>query len=187
MAKRSSDLGPGPQRDPTPLLDPIDDPELIERLARGDAWAKEALYRKYVHTIFGLALRLLGQRADAEDVVQDTFAEALRDVHQVHRRFRRRRLLRVLGLERSEEPALDGFASPAVSAEQRLELRLLAQVLASLPARERMAWSLRFVEGCSLDEVARYCDCSLATAKRRIASAQRVVARHVRIAEVPGV
>lgn len=205
MAKRSSDLGPGPQRDPTPLLDPIDDPELIERLARGDAWAKEALYRKYVHTIFGLALRLLGQRADAEDVVQDTFAEALRDVqqvrdrgalrswlvsvavHQVHRRFRRRRLLRVLGLERSEEPALDAFASPAVSAEQRLELRLLAQALASLPARERMAWSLRFVEGCSLEEVARYCDCSLATAKRRIASAQRVVARHVRVAEVPGV
>ena len=74
-----------------------------------------------------------------------------------------------------------------MSAEQHLELRLLAQMLASLPARERMAWSLRFVEGCSLDEVARYCDCSLATAKRRIASAQRVVARHVRVAEVPGV
>ncbi|HMI91793.1 MAG TPA: RNA polymerase sigma factor [Polyangiales bacterium] len=202
MAKRSSDHGFGPQRDPTPLLEPIDDPELIERLARGDAWAKEALYRKYVHTVFGLALRLLGQRADAEDVVQDTFTEALRDVqqvrdrgalrswllgvavHQVHRRFRRRRLLRVLGLERNDEPALDALAGRAVSAEQRLELRLLAQVLASLPARERMAWSLRFVEGCSLDEAARYCDCSLATIKRRIASAQRAVARHVQVAEV---
>ena len=204
MARRSPDADHGPQRDPTVLLDPIDDGELAERLASGDAWAKEALYRKYVHVVFGLALRLLGQRADAEDVVQDTFAEALRDarqvrnrgalrswlmsvaVHQVHRRFRRRRLLRLLGLDRDEEPALDALASGDTCAEQRLELRLLGQVLAALPANERMAWSLRFVEGCSLDEVARYCDCSLATAKRRIGRAQRSVARHVHIEEVQG-
>jgi RNA polymerase sigma-70 factor (ECF subfamily) len=204
MAKRSADTDLGPQSDPTPLLEPIDDAELVQRLARGDAWAKEALYRKYVHAVFGLALRLSGQRADAEDIVQDTFAEALRDiqqvrdrgalrswlmsvaVHQVHRRFRRRRLLRVLGLDRTDEPAMDALASSDATAEQRLELRLLGQVLAALPVNERLAWSLRYVEGCSLDEVARYCDCSLATAKRRITRAQRGVARHVRIEEVQG-
>jgi RNA polymerase sigma-70 factor (ECF subfamily) len=204
MAKRSADTDCASQSDPTPLLEPIDDVELVARLERGDAWAKEALYRKYVHVIFGLALRLSGQRADAEDIVQDTFAEALRDiaqvrnrgalrswlmsvaVHQVHRRFRRRRLLRVLGLDRGDEPALDALASSDASAEQRLELRLLGQVLGSLPADERLAWSLRYVEGCSLDEVARYCDCSLATAKRRIVRAQSRVARHVEIDEVPG-
>ena len=202
MAKRSADADSGTQRDPTVLLEPIDDAELVLRLASGDAWAKEALYRKYVHTIFGLALRLSGDRADAEDIVQDTFAEALRDVqqvrnrgalrswlvsvavHQVHRRFRRRRLLRVLGLDRNDEAALDALASPDVSAEQRLELRLLGQLLASLPASDRLAWSLRFIEGCSLDEVAQRGDCSLATAKRRIARAQNKIARHVTIAEV---
>jgi RNA polymerase sigma-70 factor (ECF subfamily) len=184
------------------LLEPIEDVELVARLASGDPWAKEALYRKYVHAIFGLALRLSGQRADAEDIVQDTFAEALRDigkvrdggalrswlmsvaVHQVHRRFRRRRLLRMLGLDRHDEAALDALASADLSAEQRLELRLLGQALATLPADHRLAWSLRYVEGCSLEEVARYCDCSLATAKRRIAHAQRGVAGHVRVDEV---
>lgn len=202
MTKRSADTDRGPRSDPTPLLEPIDDVELVARLASGDPWAKEALYRKYVQAIFGLALRLSGHRADAEDIVQDTFAEALRDigkvrdrgalrswlmsvaVHQVHRRFRRRRLLRMLGLDRDDEPALSALASSDVSAEQRLELRLLGQVLATLPADERLAWSLRYVEGCSLDEVARYCDCSLATAKRRIGRAQRGVARHIQIDEV---
>jgi RNA polymerase sigma-70 factor (ECF subfamily) len=202
MAKRSADTDRAPRSDPTPLLEPIDDLELVARLASGDPWAKEALYRKYVQAIFGLALRLAAQREDAEDIVQDTFAEALRDigkvrdrgalrswligiaVHQVHRRFRRRRLLRMLGLDRSDEPGMGALASSDVSAEHRLELRLLGQVLASLPANERLAWSLRYVEGCSLDEVARYCDCSLATAKRRIARAQRGVARHIRIDEV---
>ena len=43
--------------------------------------------------------------------------------------------------------------------------------LDGLPARERVAWTLRHVEGESLEQVALLCDCSLATAKRRIASA----------------
>src|SRR5260221_2351961 len=84
------------------------DDELIERLLRGDQWAKEALYRRYVSSVWGTALYMMGNRADAQDVVQDTFVEAFRDVatlrthtalrpwllrisvHQAHRRFRRR-------------------------------------------------------------------------------------------------
>ena len=50
--------------------------------------------------------------------------------------------------------------------------------LAELPARERAAWLLRHVEGYELAEVARLCECSLATAKRRIAAAERVIARY---------
>jgi RNA polymerase sigma-70 factor (ECF subfamily) len=184
---------------PTPLASSPSDEELAERLVRGDAWAREALYRKYVQAVWGLALRLTGNRADAEDVVQDTFAEALRDirqlndrsavrawlmgvaVHQVHRRFRRRRLLRTLGIETREIASLEHLASRQVSAEVVIELKLLGQVLVALPARERIAWMLRFVEGCSLPEVAQYCSCSLATAKRRIAAAQLRVDQHVEI------
>jgi RNA polymerase sigma-70 factor (ECF subfamily) len=170
------------------------DQELIERLVRGDQWAKEALYRRYVEVVWGTALHMMGNRADAQDVVQDTFIEAFRDVaalrvqaslrswllrisvHQAHRRFRRRSLLRRLGLDRSIDDApLDSLLSPDASQELKLELCLVERALRGAGAVERLAWVLRFVEGHSLDEVAAASDCSLATVKRRLARAQVLV------------
>lgn len=198
--KREGEVGP--QRSEAALLSVPDDAELAERLAHGDPWAREALYRKYVAAVWGLALRLTGDRAEAEDIVQDTFAEALRDaadlrerralrswllsvtVHQAHRRFRRRRLLRTLGLDgRSDAPLLDGLASNDASGDVVLELGLISRVLRSMSADLRIAWMLRYVEGCSLEEVAEYARCSLATAKRRIAAAHARVAVHVELEE----
>jgi RNA polymerase sigma-70 factor, ECF subfamily len=175
-----------------------DDVQLAERLISGDSWAREVLYRKYVEVVWGLALRLVGNRSDAEDVVQDTFIEAFRDVgqlrdraairpwllrvtvHQVHRRFRRRRLLRALGLDRGADlEELASLVAPNLSPELAVELGLVQRLLAQLPAAERIAWCLRAVEGYALEEVARLCDCSLATAKRRISAAQARIGSHV--------
>src|SRR5205814_1951876 len=52
----------------------ISDGDLIRRVARRDAYAFEALYRRYARPVFGLALRRLGDRMNAEDAVQETFA-----------------------------------------------------------------------------------------------------------------
>ncbi|MDF3067353.1 MAG: polymerase sigma factor RpoE [Polyangiaceae bacterium] len=170
------------------------DQELVERLARGDQWAKEALYRRYVKLVWTTALHMVGNRADAQDVVQDTFVEALRDlpalrqhaalrpwllrisVHQAHRRFRRRKLFRRLGLDRSLDDApLEELLHPGATAEQQLELRAVDRALQGASAGERFAWILRYVDGHSLEEVADACGCSLATAKRRLAGAQALV------------
>jgi RNA polymerase sigma-70 factor (ECF subfamily) len=66
----------------------------------------------------------------------------------------------------------------------RAELALLDLALAPLADVDRAAWMLRYVEGYGLEDVARLCRCSLATAKRRIARAQQLVRAHVEIAEV---
>src|SRR5213076_1819651 len=52
----------------------ISDGDLIRRVARRDAYAFEALYRRFARPVFGLALRRLGDRMNAEDAVQETFA-----------------------------------------------------------------------------------------------------------------
>src|SRR4051795_10304389 len=52
----------------------VSDGDLIRRVARRDANAFEALYRRYSRSVFGLALRRLGDRMSAEDAVQETFA-----------------------------------------------------------------------------------------------------------------
>lgn len=178
----------------------LNDEELARRISRGDRWAEEALYRRHIGAVYGRVRRLLGNSADAEDVTQDTFACAfeiwgqLREpaqvkawllqiaVRKVYRRFRKRKLLRALGLDRSvDDLSLADDASTEASGEARAELAVLDRVLKELPVAERLAWMLRHVEGLKLEEVAANCECSLATAKRRIAAAQARVAVHLDI------
>jgi RNA polymerase sigma-70 factor (ECF subfamily) len=180
-----------------------DDAALVARAVRGDRWAEEAIYRRHVHYVAGLALRLSRSRADMEDVVQDAFVTAfehlaaLRDggalrgwlaqitVSKVRRRLRRRRLLGLLGLDDGAADAtLEALAAPGISGEARAELAALDRVLAALPEEQRIAWMIRHVEGAGLDEVAVACACSLATAKRRIAAAEARVRLHVTLKEV---
>ena len=53
-----------------------EDDELVERTRRGEMEAFEALYRRHSPAIFGLALRMLQNRADAEDMLQEIFLQA---------------------------------------------------------------------------------------------------------------
>ena len=56
-------------------LSPIADEQLVEKVANGDASALEALYDRYVRQCFGLALRIVGEPALAEEVVQEVFTK----------------------------------------------------------------------------------------------------------------
>ena len=58
-------------------------------------------------------------------------------------------------------------------------LAAVYRVLDRLPVNQRLAWTLRYVEGEQLERVAELCNCSLATVKRRIKSAHDAVQREV--------
>src|SRR5262245_31600102 len=57
---------------------PVSDGELIQRAGTGDRSALEVLYERYARTVYGLALRRLGDRGRAEDAVQETFVSIWR-------------------------------------------------------------------------------------------------------------
>jgi RNA polymerase sigma-70 factor (ECF subfamily) len=181
-----------------PTADAIGDAELIARAVRGDRWSRDVLYRRHVHYLLAVAIRLLANRNEGEEVVQETFVVgfeqlgSLREpaalrvwlariaVSLVQRRLRRGRLMRLLGLDREPDDAcLEALASPTLRPDDRAELALVDRMLHRMPAKQRIAWMLRRVEGLPLAEVASTCACSLATAKRRIAAADAEVARHV--------
>jgi RNA polymerase sigma-70 factor (ECF subfamily) len=63
----------GPVADPQPS-----DAELLAQLAARDAGALTVLYRRYAPLVYSLALRMLGNRQQAEDVVQDVFLKLWR-------------------------------------------------------------------------------------------------------------
>jgi RNA polymerase sigma-70 factor, ECF subfamily len=175
----------------------LGDEELVRRALGGDRWGREMLYRRHAGTVLAMTTRLLGNRAEAEEIVQDTFLtaferlETLRDpaavggwlgqiaVNLVRRRFRKLRLLRFLGLDRGADDAtLEALADASVPADDRAELALVDRKLRAMKPEVRLAWTLRRVEGLELSEVASMAGCSLATAKRRIAAGDVLVDLH---------
>lgn len=181
---------------PGPLA-PLTDAQLVALAGEDDPVAFEALYRRHAPFALNLAVRLQGNATDVEDIVHDAFLRAhsrlssLRDasvfrawlgsivVRLVRTRLRRQRLMRTLGFVNAGEPVdLDSVASLEAGPEARALLAQVYALLCTMPADERIAWTLRYVERHRLEQVAELADCSLATAKRRIARAQQFLAEH---------
>ena len=150
----------------------------------------DVLFARYGRYVARLAARLLGSGdTDIDDVVQDVFWIASRRLHTivdmvqargwlatvttraVARRLRRRRFRRAF----HASPGAHDVPAPGATAEQRALLARLYEVLETLPTGQRVAWSLRYIEGEPLDMVAAACGCSLATAKRRVSAAKDVI------------
>lgn len=171
---------------------------LVLRTLEGDRWAADALYRRHARDAYRVATLLLGRNAEVDDVVQDAFVQSfdklatLRDrssyggwvvritANLSRSRLRRRGLLRRLGLDRGEEDvSFEQLAAPALSTERRAELARIGGFLRSLPADQRVAWTLRRVEGWPLAEIAEAVDASLATVKRRVTAADEALQQHI--------
>lgn len=173
-----------------------EDEKLVTRARRNDLLAFESLYRRHAGFALNLAVRIQGSATDAEDIVHDAFLKAgerlaeLRDgsafrawlgsivVRLVRTRLRRRRMLCTLGLASLEPIELDAIASPNADPESRVLLAQVYSLLQTLPADNRIAWTLRYVDHHRLEVVASLVGCSLATAKRRILRAQNYLTEH---------
>lgn len=155
----------------------------------------EAAFERYAPYVASIGLRMLGRRDEADDLVQDVFLAAARGLDQVkdphatkawlatvavrtaRKRLRRRRLRMMLSLE--SEVDYGDVADDRASPETRALLCGVYRALDRLPVDERLAWTLRHVEGEKLERVALLCDCSLATVKRRIARAHQTIRKAV--------
>ncbi|MDI1433247.1 MULTISPECIES: RNA polymerase sigma factor [Polyangium] len=195
-AKRPPETSRVPKGRRSALAD-LPDAQLVGLGAEGDVQALEILYRRHAAFAINLATRIEGSPRDVEDIVHDAFLRAferLRDltdraafrgwlgsivVHAVRSRMRRGKLLNLLGLGRASEPVdLDAIASPEASPHVRAQLAQIYALLRTLPSDERIAWTLRCIDGHELEAVAGLTRCSLATVKRRITRAQRFLDEH---------
>ena len=157
----------------------------------GEAWAREALFRRYIRMVFGLVYRLVGRDDETEDLVQECFAQALAHlgslsepqafggwltsvvVRTVHKALRRRVISNRLGLRRQREPLdVESLLSRSAPADVLAELRGVYRILEGLAPRVRVALVLRRVEGMTQDEVAGAMGVSVSTAKRLIVEAE---------------
>jgi RNA polymerase sigma-70 factor (ECF subfamily) len=172
----------------------LDDYALVSGIRRGDPAAATAFFAQYRVLVERTLVRILGFDSELADAVQETFIRALassqllRDpqalpswmiriaVFTATDLLRHRRRRRWLELFAEPQEASGACQNEVCEGEPDMELRLALRaahtVLASLPAHERVAFSLRRMEGMELKEVASACGCSLATIKRRLVRAE---------------
>ena len=154
------------------------DPALVDRVLRGERDAFRYLVERHSLSVFQLAYRITGNEEDAEDVVQETFLRAFRNL----KRYEARSLFSTwlyriaanysLDLMRSrkrfvaKEPPLDGganwlneIASSTPSAERMAisgQIRdRIGAAMQQLTAQERTAFVLRHFHELSIEEIGK--------------------------------
>jgi RNA polymerase sigma-70 factor (ECF subfamily) len=161
------------------------DGELIQAAATGDRSAFEDLYRRYARSVFGLALRRLGDRGRAEDAVQETFASIWRSagsykpergpgapwLYAVARNaiVDRARARTEIPAEIPEQTA--DAPGPSEHTEQGWVAWRVHRALEELPENEREVIALAYWSGLSQSEVAEFLGIPLGTVKTRTRAA----------------
>jgi len=187
----------------TTLITPeATDSELVKRAKTGDLDAFEALATRHEQRVYSLAMRMLRQVQDAEDVTQQTFLSALEHLdgfrgeasfstwllriasHAALKVIRKREGLEMVSLEAETEKSegFDHVPHPEYIADwrespERLVVkhetqRLLDEALAGLDEKHRLVFLLRDVEGLSIRETAEALGLSEANTKVRLLRAR---------------
>ena len=183
----------------TPAASDID---LVTRAKAGELDAFEALTNRYEQRVYSLALRMLRQEQDAEDVTQQTFLSAVENLdgfrgeasfatwllriatHAALKVIRKKRGLDTVSLEEATEEAdsygtiphpeyiADWRQSPEQLVQKNEIQRLLDDALAQLDEKHRLVFLLRDVEGLSVKETAEALGLSEANTKVRLLRAR---------------
>lgn len=172
------------------VADQLQDAALIERIRGGDRAAFLGFYDRYSPLMFSVAARVLGDRKEAEDVLQDvmlviwnksgeydpllgtlsSWAVALtrnKALDRLRARTRRLRLIEEAAIQ-AEDPDVSAFPSANEIVHGRERAQLLRDAMSALPADQRMAIELAFFTGLSQSDIARRLQQPLGTIKARI-------------------
>jgi RNA polymerase sigma-70 factor (ECF subfamily) len=165
--------------------DAHDEAALMDAVRRGDSRALEELYRRHAPRCFALLVRMLRERSDAEEVLQESFIDVWRRAGEYspgrgvveawilvivrsraidRLRSRGARLRLVKQTEQMAEPQPAVHPEPAdVHANTRLR-----RALGNLPAEQRRALEMAYWEGLSQREISEHTGDPLGTVKTRV-------------------
>ncbi len=174
-------------------LDELRDDALMLLFAGGDPGAARILTARLLPRVLNHAARVLGDRAEAEDVAQEAMMRLWRaaadwqaDGAKVSTWLfrvtanlaidRLRRAGRAVGLDETDEPADDvpGADDRLIRADR---MAALDSALATLPERQRQAVVLRHIEGVSNPDIAEVLDISVEAVESLTARGKRALAR----------
>jgi RNA polymerase sigma factor (sigma-70 family) len=170
---------------PTPPFASSDEQQLLAGCLAQDRGAQQRLYLRYETAMFACALRILNDRALAQDALQDAFMAVFQQVSTFRqqatlgawiRRIVVQTALQTLRREqRMEVYDQERHREPLVPWQDNLTGEALAQAIAELPAGYRAVFCLVEVEGYLHREVAELLSISEGTSKSQLHQAKRLL------------
>jgi len=167
--------------------------QLVKLALKGDQAAFAELVELYQEKLYHMAYRMLNNRQEAEDVVQDTFMRVYNNLERyddtmkfstwIYRiatnlcidRLRKRKPIYSLDAESSEYEGLDGYSMiPSDNRTPESELllsetqRIIHQAIDTLPPKYKTVMILRYIHELSLQEVGDILDMPVTTIKTRV-------------------
>jgi RNA polymerase sigma-70 factor (ECF subfamily) len=156
---------------------------VIHRAREGDHGAFHQLYREHSERIYRLAYRYTRSQQDAEDLMQETFVKAFRQVHKFSgdspaafaswlgricvncsidflRKQKRRHAGDTVSLDDLVLDPVDGGRSPEQTAERSEAVRRIVAAAGNLSAKQRVVFDLRYSQHHSIAEIAALVGCS---------------------------
>ena len=169
-------------------MTPTEENQIVERVLQGEREAFAALVDAHKGAIFNLAFRMTNSYQDADDLSQETFIRAYRNLRQFdprkrfftwiytiglnlirnHLKKHGREMTRETAARNSSEAGIDQGAQAERDMMQAQEIRRLEIGLQKLPAYLREAVVLRFYQELSFEELATILDASLSAVKMRV-------------------
>jgi RNA polymerase sigma-70 factor (ECF subfamily) len=162
---------------------------IVRRMAGGDHLALGELYDRHARLLYSLALRIVRERSDAEDVLQETFSQVWRQANRFEAsrgtvvgwlvtvtRSRALDRLRQRRTQREGAADFDRVADSLADQSRALDLQLVTaeqanrvrEALAALPDELRIPLELAYYEGLSQSEIAERLRTPLGTIKTRM-------------------
>jgi len=165
---------------------------LVQRVLAGDSAAFEGLILRYERRVLTLAMKLLGTAEDAQDAAQEVFIRVYKYLHRLDLqkpiepwlirmtvnvcrdlgRKRQRRFNTFSDTDTVDAPDTAKSSNPHTGLVEEQEKQLLWQALNSLPEKERIAVTLRDIEGLSTAEVAAILESSETTVRSQVSRAR---------------
>jgi len=183
--------------DSVAALGPADEADLIERCRADERAAHDELYHRFRRQVAGNLYRVLGDRSDLEDLVQEVFVIAFRGLDRfrgdarlstwlyricvnvalgrIRTRRRRPNAVGVNDLDSaSADPSLiERPETPEKSLERRRDRERVYQALEHLAPKKRIVLYLHEIEGLDLKEIAYLVDSNPVTVRTRLFYARR--------------
>ncbi len=164
-----------------------DDQHALERMRRGEEGGLAELYDRHGRFVYALALRIVRDRGDAEDLTQDVFVQAWKQSDRFDAgrgqvatwlmNMTRARAIDLLRRRRVRPQPADDDApidttdiapAPDVQLDWSRRAEAVQQAMSSLPVLQRMAVELAFFEGLTHVEIAEQLEVPLGTIKTRV-------------------
>ena len=195
--------------DSVAALGPIDEADLIQRCRADERAAHDELYHRFRRQVAGNLYRVLGDRTDLEDLVQEVFVIAFRGLDKfrgdarlstwlyricvnvalgrIRTRRRRPNAIGVNDLDSaSADPSLtERPETPEKSLERQRDRERVYQALEQLAPKKRVVLYLHEIEGLDLKEIAYLVDSNPVTVRTRLFYARREFYRVIAGEDMP--